>query len=58
MADEKWLEEAKTKIDSEVDLQIWNLEKLAEQECLDIVWVLETFANKFSHKINKLNKNR
>lgn len=56
MADEKWLEEAKGKIDSEVDLQIWSLERLAENENLDIAWVIETFANKVAYKANKVNK--
>ena len=31
MADEPWLKDAKEK-DSEVDLQIWSLEQLAEKE--------------------------
>ena len=57
MADEQWLKEAKEKIDSEVDLQIWSLERLAEKENLDVEWVNETFANKFAYKIKEVNKN-
>lgn len=55
MADEKWLEEAKDKIDREVDLQLWSLEHLAVQENLDREWVLETFASKLAYKIKTLN---
>lgn len=58
MADEQWLKDAKERIDSEVDLQIWNLEQLAEKECLDVAWVIETFANKFAYRVNEENKNR
>lgn len=58
MAEEQWLKEAKEKIDSEVDLTIWELERFANKENLDVVWVLETFSNKLAYKINEENKNR
>lgn len=51
--EEKWIINAKEMISNEVDLEIWNLERLAEKENLDVEWVIETFLNKFQYAVKK-----
>ncbi len=47
------LRKAKIKLNNKVNSQISELEDFAEKENLDIEWVLETFAYKFTYRINE-----
>lgn len=45
---EKWIKEAKEKIEIEAELAVWSCEQLAERENLEKEWVMEEFAKEFA----------
>lgn len=47
------LRNAKIKLNNKVNSQISELEEFAEKENLDVEWVLETFAHKFTCRMNE-----
>lgn len=48
------LRNAKIKLNNKVNSQISELEDFAEKENLDVEWVLEMFAHKFTCRINEI----
>ena len=53
MSEEKWLKDIKEKIDQEIELNLWSLERLAKENDVEVDYVLETYRDKVVHKINK-----
>lgn len=56
MSEEKWVKDIKEKIDTEIELNVWSLEKLAVQNDIDLNYVLEVYRDKIVHRINKMTK--
>ena len=54
--EEKWVSDIKEKIDKEVELNLWSLERLAVQNDIDINYVLETYRDKVVYRINNILK--
>lgn len=52
---EKWIKEAKERIKSEADLEMFSCERIARENDLDEEWVLEEFIKEFL-KIKQLKK--
>lgn len=50
----KELIKAKKDINSKVDYLVLDLEDFATKHNLNAIWVLETFANKLSYRVQKL----
>ncbi len=44
------------KIDTEIELNLWSLERLARNNDIDINYVLETYRDKIVYRINKMTK--
>ena len=54
--EEKWVAELKEKINKEVELNVWSLERLAEQNDVELEYILETYRDKMVYKINNMLK--
>lgn len=56
MSEERWLTDIKNRIEEEVDLNLWSLERLAEENDVEVNYVLETYRDKMVYKINKMTR--
>ena len=54
MSEEKWLKDIKRSIDVEVELNIESLIELAERNDIEVGYVLETYRDKMTYRINKI----
>ena len=56
MKEEQWITDIKSKIETQIELNLWSLEMLAEENDVELSYVLETYRDKMTHRINKIVK--
>lgn len=56
MSEEKYITDIKAKIETQIEMNLWSLEMLAEQNDVELDYVLETYRDKMVHRINKIVK--
>ena len=54
--EEQWITDIKNKIETQVEMNLWSLEMLAEQNDVELSYVLETYSDKMTYRINNIVK--